>query len=396
MMRGIRLATGMHQACCRVPRGMGHGALQRPPPMRRCCCAAATSEAAAAGQPSAGMPEPPKRGRQQVWAAGGEPISARQEHATDMLPHAITYTHARQPPPTAHCPQNMQVFRFRHFEVHQGTSAHKLGTDSMLLGAWAHPRNAMRMLDVGTGSGVLAIMLAQRAQPGSLIDAIDIDAGAAAAATANAAACPWAASLRVHHASLQEWVVRCTGAGAGQAPYDLIISNPPYFLSSSKPTVSARAAARHADVVLPFEDLAAGAAALLASAGQLAVVLPAVNGEAQAFECAAAAAGLALRARMSVFTRAHDAAPKRLLLRFVKAGPPSSCTATHVGCIAAKEDVSAANTPAVEETLPAVEEGRLVVNRRQFVAQLQREASVLTQEYRDLTHDFHHPDYLVY
>lgn len=170
-----------------------------------------------------------------------------------------------------------QVFRFRHFELQQGGDVHKMGTESMLLGSWVHPGAAAVCLDVGTGTGVLALMLAQRAAPHATVDAIDIDGGAVDAARANSAACAWAAKLRVHQASLQQWAgLPGSAAGhasqatspAGRARYDLVVSNPPFFLSSSKPQASAaRAAARHADEALPFDDLAAGARASMAWAG---------------------------------------------------------------------------------------------------------------------------------
>jgi tRNA1(Val) A37 N6-methylase TrmN6 len=238
----------------------------------------------------------------------------------------------------------------------------KVGTDSMLLGAWAPPprragepdRGAsggggeggpgaaaappLRVLDVGTGTGVLALMAAQKSPPGTLVDAIDVDAAAAAQAAANAAASAWADAVRVRRASLQEWAAAAAAAAgssaaeagdggggpaatAGSAPeaqllYDAIISNPPFFQHSSKPPRGRRAAARHADVGLPLPDLAACAAALLRPGGALALVLP--PPEARAFLGAARRAGLGLVEVLQVFTRAGDAEPKRLLLRLEK------------------------------------------------------------------------------
>lgn len=135
-----------------------------------------------------------------------------------------------------------------------------------------------------------------------MVHAIDIDAASVTQAASNAAGSPWAPSISVHHCSLQDWVDRCNNKGnnsqnnmplqdstsssaaiitagsqagdSNSACYDVIISNPPYFLRSSKPDQAHRAAARHADVTLPFAELAVCAQQLLAPGGRLCVVLP--------------------------------------------------------------------------------------------------------------------------
>jgi tRNA1Val (adenine37-N6)-methyltransferase len=171
-------------------------------------------------------------------------------------------------------------------------------------------------------------MMAQKTQQqAAAVHALDIDAASVTQATANAAASPWAHRLSVHLCSLQDWTQsnshnsynshngqhsqdtsahRCEtesaqtnsslsssrSDGGKHQRYDVIISNPPYFLRSSKPDASHRAAARHADVTLPFADLAQCSAQLLAPGGRLFVVLPVA--EAQVFVGEAAAAGLAL------------------------------------------------------------------------------------------------------
>lgn len=97
----------------------------------------------------------------------------------------------------------------------------KVGTDSIMLGSWVQPKNALRILDIGTGSGLLGIMLAQKSQDVCIIDGLDIDADAISQAKSNAKNCPWAQRLTFYHTSLQHFV-------CGKI-YDLIVCNPPYF-----------------------------------------------------------------------------------------------------------------------------------------------------------------------
>lgn len=148
----------------------------------------------------------------------------------------------------------------------------KVGTDGVLLGAWA-PVAAVstqppicRILDIGTGSGLIALMLAQRC-PEAQIDAIDIDYEACAQAQVNFAASQWADRLHAKHCSLQQ-------LSNSEAPYTLIVSNPPYFVDSLKNPDPARCTARHNDT-LPFGELIACSARLLAAEGTLAIIVPA-------------------------------------------------------------------------------------------------------------------------
>jgi tRNA1Val (adenine37-N6)-methyltransferase len=112
-------------------------------------------------------------------------------------------------------------FTFKKFTIEHDACAMKVGTDSILLGSWVQTNNAQRILDIGTGSGLLAIMLAQKAQHTCLIDGIDIDLAAIAQAKDNGKNCPWALQLTFQHTSLQQFPI-------GNL-YDLIVSNPPYF-----------------------------------------------------------------------------------------------------------------------------------------------------------------------
>tara|TARA_R110002153_G_scaffold124543_13_gene271070 strand:- start:18513 stop:19226 length:714 start_codon:yes stop_codon:yes gene_type:complete len=112
-------------------------------------------------------------------------------------------------------------FKFKQFTIEHDACAMKVGTDSIMLGSWVEAKNAQRILDIGTGSGLLAIMLAQKTQNTCLIDGIDIDVAAISQAKENAKNCPWVTRLTFEHISLQQFPLT-TG-------YDLIVSNPPYF-----------------------------------------------------------------------------------------------------------------------------------------------------------------------
>lgn len=157
------------------------------------------------------------------------------------------------------------MFRFKRFTVRQPNAAMKVGTDGVLLGAWVGVRDTdQRILDIGTGTGVIALMMAQRCG-NARITAVEIDAPSAADARDNAAASPW--SDRVE-------VVECDAAVYDSPErFDLIVSNPPYFVDSLLPPDKGRAAARHA-ASLPFGELVRAVARLLAPGGRFALILP--------------------------------------------------------------------------------------------------------------------------
>ena len=152
----------------------------------------------------------------------------------------------------------------------------KVGTDGVLLGAWcpvdsrasssksSKSFKGFKVLDVGTGSGLIALMLAQRIQE-TQITAIDIDTGAAAQAQYNLSISPWADRLSCQQTALLEV--------EGEGIYDLIVSNPPYFQDSLKNPNNQRAIARHTDT-LSYEELVKHSARLLKEEGMLALVLP--------------------------------------------------------------------------------------------------------------------------
>ncbi len=145
----------------------------------------------------------------------------------------------------------------------------KVGTDGVLLGAWCGvSASDRRALDIGTGTGLIALMLAQRGEHNPLtVDAVEIDADSAAEAKANIAASPWPDSVVVHACPVQHF------AAATDRSYDLIVSNPPFFSDSLLPPDSARTAARHT-VSLGYADLLRTASSLLAEDGRFCVVIP--------------------------------------------------------------------------------------------------------------------------
>lgn len=163
--------------------------------------------------------------------------------------------------------KSSQGFRFKQFYVAHDKCAMKVGTDGVLLGAWCPLPEARkaRILDVGTGSGLIALMLAQRC-PEANIDAIDIDPNAIAQAEENFSASPWADRLRCKQSSLQDF------AQKGQT-FDLIVSNPPYFVNSLKNPDEGRTLARHTDT-LSYKDLISYGFRLLNEQGIMSLILP--------------------------------------------------------------------------------------------------------------------------
>lgn len=163
------------------------------------------------------------------------------------------------------------MFRFQQFVVHDELCAMKVGTDGTLLGAWCPlPEGTQKVLDIGTGSGLIAMMVAQRitaeGQEDFSIEAIDIVPEAVAQAKANFEACPWSTHLTAYQQDIRLM--------EGCKTYDLIVSNPPYFQDSLKNPDAGRMMARHTDT-LAYEELTETAARLLRDNGQLAVILPA-------------------------------------------------------------------------------------------------------------------------
>jgi tRNA1Val (adenine37-N6)-methyltransferase len=163
-------------------------------------------------------------------------------------------------------------FRFKEFTVKQDQCAMKIGTDGVLLGAWASITNKpCSILDIGTGTGLIALMLAQRSEA-EQIDAIELEPGAFEQALENFENSPWGDRLYCYHTSLQEFAAEI------EDTYDLIISNPPYFLPNPQAD-GKRSLARHHGH-LSYEELVICSAKLLSKKGSCVFILP-VQEEAQ-------------------------------------------------------------------------------------------------------------------
>jgi tRNA1Val (adenine37-N6)-methyltransferase len=157
-------------------------------------------------------------------------------------------------------------FRFRQFIIHQEKTAMKVGTDSVLLGSWCDPQGCSRILDVGTGTGILALMLAQRSE--AIIDAIDSDPQAAEQAAGNFALSPWKDRLKAEHLDFAGLLAQ------NRQKYELVVCNPPYFRDSLRPPSPGRSMARHTDT-LQAGELIKGTASLLSENGHFCLVFPA-------------------------------------------------------------------------------------------------------------------------
>jgi tRNA1Val (adenine37-N6)-methyltransferase len=161
----------------------------------------------------------------------------------------------------------MSIFKFKQFSVNQDQCAMKIGTDSVLLGSWASiENNPFSILDIGAGTGVLALMLAQRSSA-ELIDAVEIDENAFEQCVNNFENSPWSDRLFCYHASLEEFVEDF------EDHYDLIISNPPFYSEDYKTDNLQRDFARFSDA-LPFNHLLESVSKLLSKNGLFNVIIP--------------------------------------------------------------------------------------------------------------------------
>ena len=157
-------------------------------------------------------------------------------------------------------------FQFKQFTVKQSNTAMKVGTDGVLLGAWTALNNAKSILDVGTGTGLIALMLAQRSSA-ELIDAVELNDAAYEQAVENFEASDWGDRLFCYHSALQEF------SDEIEDTYDLIVSNPPFYTSTYKQLDKNRAMARHTES-LSYENLIEAVAKLLNKTGSCAFIIP--------------------------------------------------------------------------------------------------------------------------
>ncbi|MCQ2313044.1 MAG: methyltransferase [Paludibacteraceae bacterium] len=240
------------------------------------------------------------------------------------------------------------MFHFKQFDVEDNACSMKVGTDGVLLGGWAEPLNSklinetaslnsklstLHFLDIGTGSGLIALMLAQRF-PKAHILGIDIDEASARQAAENFAASPWADRLEAKHISIQELATlnyRPQGettlhSKLSTLHFQLIVSNPPYFRDALKCPEAGRKQARHTDS-LSYDELMRCAAQLLAPDGVLALILPA-EAESDILTLAAANGLRPLR-----ITRVHTTPTKpakRILIDFTTLNyRPQGATTLH-------------------------------------------------------------------
>ena len=194
-------------------------------------------------------------------------------------------------------------FKFKQFTIWHDKCAMKVGTDGVLLGAWAPVKGVSSVLDVGTGTGLIALMIAQRA-PSAFIQAIDVDESAVLQAQDNINGSPWSDCIEVIKTDFKEY--------QPTKKFDLVVSNPPYFVDSLLPPNSSRSAARHTSS-LSFHELISGVVECLAHKGIFAVILP--SDVCDSFVALAKEKKLYLNKKLKIQTRL-GVEPKRTLLQF--------------------------------------------------------------------------------
>jgi tRNA1Val (adenine37-N6)-methyltransferase len=201
------------------------------------------------------------------------------------------------------------MFCFKHFRIEDSHSAMKVNTDSVLLGCLANASEAKRILDIGTGNGLLALMMAQKSSA-THIHAIDPDADALIDAAYNFESSKWCNIISFQHITLQEYVTQ------SKTIFDLIVSNPPYFIADKNyPITHATRKTARQTHLLTFDELASGVASLLSPSGIFYLVLPIA--EEKEFEMAASKYGLHTQKRIHVYYKQGEL-PKRCIAAYGK------------------------------------------------------------------------------
>lgn len=194
-------------------------------------------------------------------------------------------------------------FKFKQFEVFHDKCAMKVGTDGVLLGAWAQVDNCESILDVGTGTGLISLMLSQR-NNAAYITAIEIDELASVQATENVKRSSFADKINVQHTSYQNF------AHNNSFKYDAIVSNPPFFINSLQPVNMSRSNARHTDS-LSLSDLLSLSKLVLNDNGHLSFIYP--SDEILDIEEFITAQGWHIHRRTEVYSKSDSDKPKRVL-----------------------------------------------------------------------------------
>ncbi|MDA3779355.1 MAG: methyltransferase [Bacteroidales bacterium] len=200
----------------------------------------------------------------------------------------------------------MSYFKFKKFIIHQDKCAMKVGTDGVLLGAWCKPKDNSEILDIGTGTGLIALMIAQ--QCNSKIEALEIDKSAFNQAKENVKRSSWSERINVINISFQDFCKSCN------IQYNFIVTNPPYFSNSLLTSDDKRTMARH-DISLSHKDIIDGVVSLLKQEGSFNIILPYVEGN--IFIAEAALKALFCVRKTNVLP-VPNRKPKRLLLEFSK------------------------------------------------------------------------------
>ncbi len=205
------------------------------------------------------------------------------------------------------------MFRFKQFSVSDDQCAHPVGTDGVLLGAWARVEGCRRVLDIGTGSGLIALMVAQRC-PQASVTGIDIDPSSVAQARENVARSPFASQIAIEECDVKDFHT--------EEPFDAILCNPPFFTETTLSPDHRRAQARHA-ALLPFPDLLGSVCRLLSVDGTFHVILPYQS--ANDFVNQAFMVGMNAIRQCQIRTVVRKP-PRRMLLSFSRVGKVSLAT----------------------------------------------------------------------